>query len=223
MRFFKSEVRRVDRVHHSRGCQRKSLKEKPELLPRPPPVVRPPAEPHLPYADHLIPKGRQHVVVPRDPVVGVVTLQFPLEVVVLLLDWRMAIPPAPVTHLLERPRKTPSFGRPLDYPVSVAGSPPGVREPQEVERLPLRLLLGPLGSLGPVSGISPPVSFPDVSSDRTSRTSLAVPPSPSGRPLRIRSPGRRRRHIGRRTPSPSGEVSLPLRTTHLGPHASTRC
>src|SRR3989304_1326962 len=141
MRFFKSEVRRVDRVHHSRGCQRKSLKEKPELLPRHPPVVRPPAEPHLPYADHLIPKGRQHVVVPRDPVVGVVTLQFPLEVIVLLLDWRMAIPPAPVTHLLERPRKTPSFGRPLDYPVSVAGSPPGVREPQEVERLPLRLLL----------------------------------------------------------------------------------
>src|SRR3990172_6443490 len=104
MRFFKSEIRRVDRVHHSRGRQQESLKEKPELLPRYPPVVRPPAEPLLPYPNHLKPEVRQHVVVSRDPVVGVVTLQLPLELGVLLFDGRVSIPSAPVAYPLQRPR-----------------------------------------------------------------------------------------------------------------------
>ena len=91
-------------------------------------------QPLTPQSCDLVVVPLQLPHVPRDAVVGIMTLQLRRQSVVLLEDRLMSVGPTPVLHRKQCPGK-PALGRHLlDHRLSLLGFPPNVGEAEKVER-----------------------------------------------------------------------------------------
>ena len=136
IRFLKLSIRYatahgVDRVQIRQGMACQNLaKPGPRSTPCPPS----PHEPLPPDLEYLVAKTGQCRAIARDPVVRRVSSQFLAQCLVLFRERVVAMRPAPLGDLLDRPREPAGRRLPLQNPVPFPGSRPEVREAQEVER-----------------------------------------------------------------------------------------
>src|SRR5688572_14565952 len=91
-------------------------------------------EPFVPDALHLVTEAGKRLRVPGDPVVPEVPLQLLAQALVLLPQWLVAEPPAPIRDAPERTSEAVAGGPSLDAPPTSSRSSPVVCESQEVER-----------------------------------------------------------------------------------------
>ncbi len=90
--------------------------------------ARPSHQPFTPDPSHFEIEVPHHLIVARDPVVGIVSLKFLIQRLMLPFDGMVSIDPAPLRNFLERSREPALLGLPLDHRHTFTGLCPVVGE-----------------------------------------------------------------------------------------------